>query len=228
MSRQTRVKLLIVETNDFIKLGIEAFLSSHEDWELVAVVRNFSAAVEACYVQSPDVILLDANILGEDTISPTAVSKVFKSYAPHVRIAYWTEREAPELLAEILMSNPEGYFRKDTNLQDLLISLSQIARGRKLLSSQLYLSSLISYFKADNGKNETPIMLTPRELQVLRLISQGHSNSEISDQLGIRVSTASVHVSNIMNKLEAENRTHAVLRAAELGLANLQTKQLAS
>ncbi|MEZ4836559.1 MAG: response regulator transcription factor [Caldilineaceae bacterium] len=109
-----------------------------------------------------------------------------------------------------------------------MISLSQIARGRKLLSSQLYLSSLISYFKSDNGKNDTPVMLTPRELQVLRLLSQGCSNSEISDQLGIRVSTASVHVSNIMTKLEAENRTHAVLRAAELGLANLQAKQAAN
>lgn len=228
MSRQTRVKLLVVETNDFIKLGIEAFLSNHEDWELISVVGNFAAAIEACHIGVPDIVLLDAHILSDGNLTPLTVSKVFKSYSPHVRIAYWTEREAPDLLAEILMANPEGYFRKDTNLQDLLISLSQIARGRKLLSSQLYLSSLITYFKADNGKNDVPIMLTPRELQVLRLLSQGCSNSEISDQLGIRVSTASVHVSNIMTKLEAENRTHAVLRAAELGLANLQAKQLAS
>ena len=228
MSRHARVKLLVVETNDFIKLGIEAFLSSHSEWELLAVVRNFAAAVESCHTGTPDVILLDTAILNDGTLTPMTVSKVFKSYSPNVRIAYWTEREAPELLAEILMSNPEGYFRKDTNLQDLLISLTQIARGRKLLSSQLYLSSLIAYFKAENGKNETPIMLTPRELQVLNLLSQGCSNSEISDVLGIRVSTASVHVSNIMTKLEAENRTHAVLRAAELGLANLQAKQMAN
>ncbi|MEZ4836558.1 MAG: hypothetical protein R2873_31970 [Caldilineaceae bacterium] len=95
MSRQTRVKLLVVETNDFIKLGIEAYLSTHADWELIAVARNFAAAIEKCHVQAPDVVLLDANILADGALAPMTVSKVLRSYSPHVRIAYWTGVKRP-------------------------------------------------------------------------------------------------------------------------------------
>ncbi len=222
----TRVRLLVVETNDFIQLGIKSYLSTHKDWELIAVVKSVAKAVELCDTEAPEIILIDAAIFADDTLQPITVSRLIKLSVPAVRIAYWTERETLDLLAKIIMADPDGYFRKDTDLKDLLISLSQIARGRRLLSSELYLSSVFAHFKAEHEENDLSKILTPRELQVLRLLSRGCSNSEIADTLGIRISTASVHVSHIMTKLEADNRTHAVLRAAELGLAILKGSNL--
>lgn len=220
MSTQSAVKVMIVETNDFVRFGLEASFRQHMQWELSGIFSSPKVALELCMERRPDLLLVDVAALDSGWPRPADIVRSLRTSAPNVKIVFWVEREAPELLAEVLLSDADGYLSKDVGMEELLSSMRQIWNGRRVLNSRLTLSSLAPYVNAKLKRSDADrILLTPRELEVLKLLAMGQSNDEIAQQLGIQASTASVHVSHIITKLNAENRTHAVLRAAELGFA---------
>ncbi len=218
MSVQDAIKVMIVETNDFVRFGLEASFKKHEQWEMLGIFASPKVAIELCHERHPDILLVDVAALDSTWPRSADIVKAVRSTTPSVRTIFWVEREAPEVLAEVLLSDADGYLSKDVGMEELLSSMRQIWNGRRVLNSRLALSSLAPYVNAKLKRNDSErILLTPRELEVLKLLAMGQSNDEIAFKLGIRASTASVHVSHIITKLNAENRTHAVLRAAELG-----------
>ncbi|MCB0113443.1 MAG: response regulator transcription factor [Caldilineaceae bacterium] len=218
MATQNTVKVMIVETNDFVRFGLEASFRQHGEWELMGIFSSPKVALELSQDRRPDILLVDVASLDSGWPRPADIVRTLRTSAPNVRIIFWVEREAPELLAEVLLSDADGYLSKDVGMEELLSSMRQIWAGRRVLNSRLTLSSLAPYVNAKLKRSDADrVLLTPRELEVLKLLAMGQSNDEIATQLGIQASTASVHVSHIITKLNAENRTHAVLRAAELG-----------
>lgn len=218
MSTQDAVRVMIVETNDFVRFGLEASFRQYTQWELVGIFSSPKVALELCQERRPNLFLVDVAALDSGWPRPADIVRTLRTSAPNVRVIFWVEREAPELLAEVLLSDADGYLSKDVGMEELLSSMRQIWNGRRVLNSRLTLSSLAPYVNAKlKRSNEDRVLLTPRELEVLKLLAMGQSNDEIANHLGIQASTASVHVSHIITKLNAENRTHAVLRAAELG-----------
>ncbi|MCB0116658.1 MAG: response regulator transcription factor [Caldilineaceae bacterium] len=222
MSSQPPIRLLVVESNEFVRFGLASFLGQDAEWDLVGIVSTVSACIELCQAEQPDVILLDMTAVNHAAVSPQNAIEQIRSLVPKARVVFWSDVETLESVAAVLIASADGYLGKDIGQADLLIFLQQIARGRAIMCSRLSFSSILPYIAEDTSSAPTPpITLTRREWQVLRLLSQGRSNSEIAEDLKIQISTASVHVSNIITKLEADNRTHAVLRAAELGLTEL-------
>ena len=222
MSAQLPICLLIVESNEFVRYGLAAFLSQEAGWDLVGIAPSLAACIDLCKEQQPDVILLDMVAITQAVTTPQRAIEQIKALVPKSRIVFWNDVETLESVASILLASADGYLGKDIGQADLLTFLQQIARGRAIMCSRLSFGSILPYISEDVSTVPTAsISLTRREWQVLRLLSQGRSNSEIADDLNIQISTASVHVSNIITKLSADNRTHAVLRAAELGLTEL-------
>lgn len=222
MAPQHVANIVIVETNEFVRLGLESFVAAQPGWKLAGATGELQEALSLCDSQQVDLVLLDANALARENKGPVEVVQTIKGACHSARVVFWTDGEIPELMAEILRSDADGYLSRDVTLQELLVSLQQIGRGHKLLNFPYPLATLSLCLKqppADPGPYYAE--LTRREHQVLRLLSQGRTNGEIARELDIKTSTASVHVSNIIAKLKADNRTHAVLLAAELGYSEL-------
>jgi DNA-binding NarL/FixJ family response regulator len=221
MTSPSESRIVVVETNDFVRLGLESFLAQQPEWTLAGSTTDLDEALDLCAARQADLLLVDSNALSQEELRPVEVVRAIKSDRNQTRIVFWTDQETPEFMADILLSDADGYLSRDVSFQELLVSLQQIQRGRKLLSCHLPLSRLAPYLHPRPVERKPVFaLLTRRERQVLKLLSQGRTNSVIAHELNIKMSTASVHVSNIIAKLKADNRTHAVLLAAELGLAS--------
>src|SRR5690606_34806488 len=133
---------VIVETNEFVRLGLESFMATQPGWELAGATGELKEGISLCCSQQVDLVLLDSNALTQENMGPVEVVQTIKGASQSARVVFWTEREMPEFMAEILRSDADGYLSRDVTLQELLVSLQQIGRGHKLLSFHRSLASL--------------------------------------------------------------------------------------
>jgi DNA-binding NarL/FixJ family response regulator len=140
---------------------------------------------------------------------------------PTVRIVFLTTFDAPELLVEGLRAGASGYLLKDCTAEELCNAVRTVARGQVFLQSasaaQLLSSVTVSSTQPPQSVAET-LGLTERELDVLRLMVRGHTNSEIASELSVAEVTVKTHINHIFAKLGARDRTHAVVLVHQLGL----------
>jgi DNA-binding NarL/FixJ family response regulator len=192
-------------------------LSTQPDFEIVGEAATGLEAVDLIQQQKPDVLLLDLEMPELDGV---AVLKRLREQQAEVRTIVFTAFDTDERILEAVQSGAQGYMLKGAERQELFNAIRVVHVGGSLLQPVIA-SKLLRQVSESKSAQDDLDALTPRELEVLQLLAQGLQNKEIAGELVISERTVKYHVSSIMGKLGAGNRTEAVAIAANLGLVDL-------
>ncbi len=189
--------------------------------DLVSIVGEAATGREAIRMVEqlrPDVVLMDISMPDGDGLEAAAI---IREHCPQTAVVMLTASEADEDLYRAVQLGAAGYLLKDLDAQDLFDMLEGIEHGEALLTRSMgaRLLKVIAQKPKDNHADLTSL-LTEREIEVLRLVAQGESNSQIADSLTISINTVKVHLRNILDKLSVENRTQAAAYAVRYGLVS--------
>jgi DNA-binding NarL/FixJ family response regulator len=203
------IRVLCVDDHPLVRKGLAAILNNEPDMELVAEAENGKSAIELFRKLQPDVTLMDLRMPEVDGL--TAIRTIIKEF-PEARIIALTSYDGDQDIFNALQAGVRGYLLKEMVHTEVLQSIRQVHAGKRLM---------ITDTAARTHESVLQSALTPREIEVLKLIAQGLSNKEIAHQLGTATGTAKIHVQNIIEKLSASDRTQAVTIAVQRGIVHL-------
>lgn len=208
MSTQ-RIRVLAVDDHSLLRDGIAKLLAAQPDMELVAEAANGREAIEQVRVHKPDVILMDLQMPEMNGVD--AISAICGEY-PRARIIVLTTYTGDVQVLRALKAGARGYLLKNLLRKELLETIRVVHAGQKRIPPD------VAAQLAEHATDET---LSEREIEVLRLVSDGNANKEVAAQLSITEETVKGHVKNILAKLSANDRTHAVTIAIKRGIIEL-------
>lgn len=207
--------LIIVDDHALVREGIQNFLRTQNDIQLVGIAENGKKAVELAKQYVPDVALVDLLMPIMDGIETT---RQIKQVSPHTQVIVLTSYHEDEHIFPALRAGALSYILKDVDAESLVTAIQLAKHGESVLDPNV----ATRVIKELNGYNELALNpfheLTERELEILRLIANGLSNSEIAAQLVLSQKTVKVHVSNILSKLHLADRTRAAVFAWQQGI----------
>jgi DNA-binding NarL/FixJ family response regulator len=209
-SANTRIKILTVDDHPVLREGIAALLEGQEDMILVAEAVNGREAVEQFRTHRPDVTLMDLQMPEVNGID--AIVSI-RSEFPQARILVLTTYKGDVHAARALDAGACGYLLKSALRKDLLDTIRAVHTGRKRIPPEIAIGI------AEHHSSDT---LTARELEVLTLVAAGNANKIVASELGVSEETVKGHMSNILAKLNANDRTHAVTIALKRGILQLE------
>lgn len=211
------IRVLVVDDHAIIRKGIRAVLDLIPDVELVGEAENGAQAVKLVSEMNPDVILMD---LVMPEINGIECIKQIRAEHPKARILVLTNFAGEDMIFPAIKAGAMGYHLKDSSPEMLIEAIRQVNQGVAALHPTIAKKVLEEFHHTDKQQlSDEP--LTQREVEVLRLIAQGHENREIAEQLVISEATVRTHVSNILGKLHVASRTQAALYALREGIARL-------
>ena len=203
---------MIVDDHPMVRQGLRAFFSTCDDIEVVAEAGNGLEALEK-YLQNPsDVILMDMVMPGMD--GATATARVLET-CPEAKVIALTSFVDPATVKQVLEAGAISYLLKDASPDKLAEAIRQANKGRGTIDSSAAQALMGAQQEARHPVGEA---LTQREREVLALVVAGLSNRDIAGRLFLSQGTVRLHVSNILRKLEAPNRTAAAMMAVQNGL----------
>jgi NarL family two-component system response regulator LiaR len=211
------IRVLIADDHPIVREGLRTLLASEPGMEIVAEATNGAEAVSLARDLQPDVILMDLIMPVKDGLK--AIGEI-KAENLEVSILVLTSFAEEDKVFPAIRAGALGYLLKDTTPDQLLQAIYDVHRGE----SSLHPSIALQLIRELNQPSDLPPAadpLTPRELQVLKLLAQGLTNQEIADRLVISEWTVRTHVRNILGKLHLANRTQAALYALREGIAGL-------
>lgn len=211
------IRVLIADDQALVRTGFRVILDAEQDMEVVGEAADGRDAVEATRALRPDVVLMDIRMPTLDGIEAT---RLLADSDVQSRILVLTTFDLDEYVYEALRAGAGGFLLKDAGADELLHAVRVIAAGDALLSPSIT-RRLIEDFTSRPPRSEWPSALgelTPRELEVLRLVARGHSNTDIAATLVIGEATVKTHVARIFQKLDLHDRAQAVVLAYESGL----------
>ncbi|MFQ6026343.1 MAG: response regulator [Dehalococcoidia bacterium] len=213
------MRVLIADDHPVVMEGLRGLMDTEPDIELIGEAHDGLEAVQLAQSLQPDVILLDLMMPRKDGISAI---KEIKENDPDARILVLTSFADDDRVFSAVKAGALGYLLKDTGPEELVNSLWGVCRGEPSLHPTIALKLMRELNDPPADLPPTNEPLTHREEEVLRLIAQGMSNQEMSEQLTVAEATVSKHVSTILGKLHLANRTQAALYALRQGLARLE------
>jgi NarL family two-component system response regulator LiaR len=211
------IRVLVVDDHQIVRKGICALLATKRDIRVVGEASDGATAIAQARELEPDVILMDLMMPEMDGIQAT---REITSRQPRARILVLTSFAEQEQVLRAIKAGALGYLLKDSGPQELLQAIRQVHRGEPSIQPSVA-RKLLSELAAPPQKPLTSDPLTPREVDILRLVAQGLSNKEIASQLSISEETVHTHVSSILGKLHLASRTQAALYALKRGIARL-------
>lgn len=209
------IRVLIADDHPIVRQGLAVMLAAQSDMELVAIATNGDEAVCKVAETLPDVIIMDLLMPVKDGL--TAILEIRKMH-PTARILVLTSFADDDKVFAAIKAGAMGFLLKDSEPKQLLEGIRIVYRGESMLHPTIA-RKLVQDIQRPPKLPPTKKPLTPRELEVLRLLAQGLSNREIANQLTVSIRTVTTHVRNILDKLHLENRTQAALYAYQQGLA---------
>jgi len=206
--RRAPFRVLVVDLHPVVRLGVIAMLDPLKEFHVVGQSGEGHAAVDKALHLEPDLVLLDLEL---PDLDGTEVIRRVSRKAPKIRIVVFTAVERDDCMLDAIQSGAHGYLLKDAKQEEFVRALNVVRRGGTLIEPML--AAKLFRRLGDEGP-----ALTSREFEVLELVSEGHPNRVIAEALGVTERTVKFHVSSILSKLGASNRTEAAALARNRGL----------
>jgi DNA-binding NarL/FixJ family response regulator len=222
-------RILIADDHELVRHGIKHMLGYEKDMEVVGEASNGREVVELCRRLKPDLVLMDVRM---PEMNGLEAIRAIKAEQPEVSVLVISVYRNLDYLLEAIEAGAAGYILKDAPNRRLINAMQRALDGQSPLNQELALQ-LIRHLASktaqpverppapeggDSASTPPPNTLTPRELEVLRLLVQGKTNQEIAEDLLISRATVKVHVQHIIAKLGVSDRTQAIVRAFKVGL----------
>jgi DNA-binding NarL/FixJ family response regulator len=211
MEANAKIRILVADDHPMLREGLVAVLGTQPDFDVVGEAADGSEVVRLTKRLDPDVILLDLEM---PTVDGVAALERLREAGSEARAIVFTAYDTDERILRSLRAGARGYLLKGASRAEIFDAIRTVHSGGSLLGPAVTARLLERIGQGD----ERPDDLTPRELEVLTLLARGHKNAEIAAELFISERTVKFHVSSILAKLGAENRTEAARIAVRRGL----------
>jgi DNA-binding NarL/FixJ family response regulator len=208
------ISVLIVDDHSVVREGLRMFLARDRDLEVVGEAADGAEAIQQARLLRPDVVVMDLLL---PVLNGVAATRTIRSELPETEVLALTSVLESASVVEAIRAGAIGYLLKDTQAAELRTAIKAAAAGQVHLSPQA-----AAYLLNNIRIPERPEPLTPREMDVLRLLAQGQSNKEIARTLVLVEETVKSHVRHILAKLGVQSRTQAILAAIRLGMISPQ------
>ena len=212
-----KISILIVDDHEVVRQGLRAYLDAQSDFKVVGEASSGEDAVQLAGDYLPDVVLMDLVMSGMGGVQAT---RRVKDVTPRTQIVVLTSYHQDEFIFPALQAGAISYVLKDVGMDDLVDAIRKAAQGEAVLHPRVAERVIHEINGAKRAVYNPFTELTNREMEILRLIARGLSNSEIADDLVISENTVKGHVSNILSKLHLADRTQAAVFAWEQGLVH--------
>jgi DNA-binding NarL/FixJ family response regulator len=210
--------VLLVDHHDLLRQGLRSLLSAQGEFVVIGETGEGREAVRLALAQSPDVVLIDAQLRGLDGVQTTAL---IKRRQPQVRVVVLTETKTNDCLRESLQVGADGFVLKEAGFDELLKALRSVVQGRKYLSPEVSPLLVEGYLNPDlpsDGEPDRLRRLTLRERSILQLVAEGRTNRAAAEFLCLSPKTVEKHRASLMRKLCLRNAAELMLAAIEMGL----------
>jgi NarL family two-component system response regulator LiaR len=209
------IRVLIVDDHSVVREGLRMFFARDPDLEVVGEAANGAEAIQQARQLRPNVVVMD---LVMPVLDGIAAIRAIRNELPETEVLVLASVLERASVVEAIRAGAISYLLKDTQAAELRTAIKVAAAGQVQLSSQAS-----TYLLGAVRTPERLEPLTPREMDVLRLLAQGHSNKEIARSLHLVEETVKFHVRHILAKLGVQSRTQAVLAAIRLGIVSAQS-----
>lgn len=210
------LRLLLADDHRMLREGLRRSLEEL-GFVVVAEARNGAEAIDLVLSTKPDIVVMDVTMPELDGVEAT---RQIKAQSPDVRIVVLTMHADQDILTEAIRAGANGYLVKDCSTDEIAMAIDAVAAGETALSPGLA-ASMLADVRRQDGSNQQERVITAREEEVLQLIADGCSTPEVAEQLFISQKTVKNHLASIYQKLDARDRTQAVLQAVRMGIVTL-------
>ena len=210
-------RILVVDDHPVLRDGLVAVLSTQADFEVVGEAETGHQAVLVAAELQPDIVMMDLEMPGMDGVEAL---KQMRVHDPNVRVIVFTAYDTDDRIMAAIQAGAQGYLLKGAPRDQVFEAIRVVNAGNSLLHP-VVASKLLTRMRRNADDPGTADSVTPREMEVMRLLAQGFQNKEIAAELGITQRTAKFHVGSILAKLGAGNRTEAVTIAVQRGMIEL-------
>jgi two-component system, NarL family, response regulator LiaR len=207
------LKVLIVEDDPMMQLGLEQALEEYSQFKIVAQATDGFTGVEAAKRYQPDIVVMD---IGLPRLDGIAATQQIKALLPQVRVVILSSHTAETEIVAALSSGADAYCIKGANIERLVAAIDAAQDGAVYLDPQIA-RKVLEHLKPPAAKSPLGT-LSQREMDVLQLVVRGLSNAEIASELFLSPNTIKTHLRGIMNKLSVDDRVQAAVVALRAGL----------
>lgn len=218
------IRVLVVDDHEVVRKGIAAILETEPEVEFVGEASTGEEAISRCLHLQPDIVLMDLVMPELDGIE--AIRQI-KQQGGTTRVLVLTSFATDDKVYPAIEAGADGYLLKDSGSETLLQAIRSVHQGQTSLHPEIT-KKILRRLARKVEQPLAPEQLTPREVDVLRLVAQGLSNQQIADRLVVSEPTVRTHMTNILGKLQLTSRTQAALYALQHGIASLQDPHTAS
>jgi NarL family two-component system response regulator LiaR len=203
MSSEKPIRVMVVDDHAVVRSGLNAFLSSYDDLQMAGTAKSGEEAVQLCEALKPDVVLMDLIMPGMDGVAAT---KAIRTLLPKTQVIILTSFKEDTMIQKAIQAGAIGYLLKDVQADEIAEAIRLVNAGQSILSPE----ATQALMRVANQPRKLGYDLSDRELEVLALMVKGLNNTEIAERLVVSLSTIKHHVSHILSKLDATNRSEAV------------------
>lgn len=200
-----KIKIILVDDHEMVRLGLKSFLNLQPDVEVVGEAGNGLDGINLALELKPDVVVMD--LVMPEISGVEATLKLLEEWK-EAKILVLTSYLDNEKIYPVIEAGAKGYMLKTSSAAEILNAIQKVARGELAIETEVD-----KKIKAHDMQPELHEDLTARERDILRLLAKGYDNQTIADELFISLKTVKTHVSNILAKLEVDDRTQAVVYA---------------
>lgn len=209
------IKIVIADDHQLVRQGLRSFIELQEGIEIIGEAADGLEAIELTKDLCPDVLLLDLRMPGADGV---AVCREVKEADPDVKVIILTTFDDTEEIVEALEAGASSYILKDVSPERLIKAIKAVVGGQRIFHPSVA-SKIADRLVASKRRSQQSLpVLSSREVEILELLAKGYKNKEIARALWISESTVKTHVSHILQKLDQEDRTKAIVFAIQQGL----------
>ena len=212
------IRLMLADDHRMLREGLSRSMSEH-GFDVVGEARDGVEAVNMAYSLTPDVVLMDVSMPEMDGVE---ACRQVRMAVPGTKVVMLTMHADQDVLANAIRAGACGYLVKDCSTEEIADAVRMASNGDTALSPQLAASMLDEVRKLDMAPTREDRVVTKREEEVLQLIADGCSTSEVAEQMYISQKTVKNHLASIYQKLDARDRTQAVLQAVRMGIVSLE------